>query len=187
MHYLKPSIIMKKILTLAFLFAGLVNLKAQQIVDLEENKTYTYNGIDYGYYITNEGTKEVKGESYDRYEINLYVTNKSGCMKLFPLRLGAIGGQANNNESYTVAEFNCKNATGKRLTAKSGKVAALPWFTQVKVDANVAPGANNGIVQALVGYAIKPAQTLTQRIIVIVPKGERPKFTCRIVYIPEMM
>jgi hypothetical protein len=177
---------MKISLLLALGITCITRLAAQQVVDLEENKPYTYNGLDYGFYVTNEGSKEVKGESYDRYELNLYVTNKSGCIKMFPLRLGQ-SGQLNDNDGYVVAEFNCKNATGKRLTAKSGKVEATPWYSQVKVDPAQVSGTNNGMVNAQIGYAIKPGQTLTRRIIVIVPRGERPKLTCRIVYIPDVM
>jgi hypothetical protein len=40
-------------------------------------------------------------------------------------------------------------------------------------------------VKAQVGYAIKGGETLTNKIIVIVPKGERPVFTCRAVDYPQ--
>ena len=59
---------------------------SQQIVDLEENTPYTYNGFEYGFYISNERSKEVKGDDYERYEVNLYITNKSGCNKLIPFK-----------------------------------------------------------------------------------------------------
>ncbi|MBK5269718.1 MAG: hypothetical protein JJE22_01770, partial [Bacteroidia bacterium] len=59
---------------------------SQQVINLDENSPYSNNGLDYGYYITNESTKEVKGEDYFRYEVNLYVTNKSGCLKLIPFK-----------------------------------------------------------------------------------------------------
>ncbi len=69
---------------------------AQQVVGLEENIPYSYNGLEYGFFISNESSKEVKGEDYERYELNLYVTNKSGCLKLIPFRNGW---NANNNNS----------------------------------------------------------------------------------------
>jgi hypothetical protein len=46
---------------LTILFIGLA-LHGQQVVDLEEGKSYAYNGLEYGYYISNESSKEVKGE-----------------------------------------------------------------------------------------------------------------------------
>jgi hypothetical protein len=33
---------------------------------------------------------------------------------------------------------------------------------------------------------IEKRQTITNRIIVIVPRGERPKVNCRIIYLPEV-
>src|SRR5258705_6607398 len=122
---------------LAFLLAGLrmtMFLNAQQVVDLEEGKSYSYNGLEYSYYISNERSKEVKGEDYERYEINLTVTNKSGCLKLIPLRTSGSGSTGSaNRDDVMIAEFNCLNATGKRLTAKKGTISAKPWYTNVRV------------------------------------------------------
>jgi hypothetical protein len=157
---------------------------SQEVVDLEENTHYSSNGLEYGYYISNESSKEVKGEDYDRFELNLYVTNKSGCIKLIPFKTGWAG-NTNNTDEVQVAEFNCKNATGKRLTAKKGIVGAKPWYTNVKVQDEIAKDKSK-IVNAQVGYAIRNGQTITTRIIVIVPKGERPKMNCRIIYLQEV-
>src|SRR5438045_8537615 len=157
-------------------------LRAQQVENLEENKPYENNGLQYGFYITNESSKEVKGEDFDRFEISLYVTNKSGCIKLIPFTNNS---NNNNNEDVVIAEFNCKNATGKRLTAKAGKVNAKPLFTQVK-EPDPAQPSKYRFINAQIGYAIKNGQTFTTKIIVIVPKGERPKVTCRFAYLPEL-
>ena len=173
---------MKNLLCLLVPVIFSLSLRSQQIVDLEEKQPFANNGLEYGYYITNESSKEVKGEDFDRFEISLYVTNKSGCLKLIPFT-----NTANNNsgEEVLIAEFNCKNATGKRLTAKAGKVNARPLYTQVKEPDPFQPSKNR-YVNAQVGYAIKNGQTFTTKIIVIVPKGERPKMTCRIIYLPEL-
>src|SRR6266508_1564244 len=111
---------MRKIILMASIMLIFFTSQSQQIVDLEENSPFTYNGLEYGFYITNERSKEVKGEDYDRYEVSLYVTNKSGCIKLIPFKTTLIGKA--QYEEVVVAEFNCKNATGKRLTAKTGKI-----------------------------------------------------------------
>ncbi len=158
---------------------------SQQLVDLEENVPYPYNGLEYGFYISNESSKEVKGEDFHRYELNLYVTNKSGCLKLIPFHSGW---DANNNtgaDEMQIAEFNCENATGKRLTAKKGVLAAKPWFTNVKIPDDQSKGKYR-MVNAEVGYAIRNGQTITTKIIVIVPKDEKPKMNCRIIYFPEL-
>jgi hypothetical protein len=175
---------MRKITTLSFFILLAVVAGGQQIVSLEENKGHESNGLEYGYYISNETTKEVKGEDYERYEINLYVTNKNDCIKLIPFRSGWTGSTSSNDE-VQIAEFNCTNATGKKLTAKKGSVNAKPWYTNVRVrDESVKDKYKT--VYGQVGYAIRSGQTITNRIIVIVPKGERPKINCRIIYLPEI-
>ena len=153
---------------------------SQQVVDLEENEPYAYNGFEYGFYISNESSKEVKGDDYDRYEINLYITNKSGCLKLIPFK----NSSTKPEEEIVVGEFNCKNATGKRLTAKTGKINAKAWYSLVKLY-DESQSSKYRFVNAMVGYAIRNGETLTTKIIVIVPKGEKPKMSCRTIYFPE--
>lgn len=175
---------MKTILLSAFTFISFSGF-TQQVVNLAENTPYAYNGLDYGYYITNEKNKEVKGEDYDRFEIELYVTNKSGCTKIIPFRSFSQSGASSGSDDVLVAQFNCTNATGKRLTAKSGKVEAKPFYTQIKVyDENAQ--SKYRMTNAQIGYAIRNGQTISSRIIVIVPKGERPSFNCKIIYLPEL-
>jgi hypothetical protein len=167
------------------LLCGSFFLQAQQVVSLDENKPHTENGLEYGYFITNEKNKEVKGEEYDRFEVELFVTNKSGCTRIIPLRGLTQSGAGNNADEVMVAQYNCTNATGKRLTAKSGKVEAKPFYTQVKIyDETVS--SKYRLINAQIGYAIRNGQTISSRIIVIVPKGERPKMNCRIIYLPEL-
>ena len=157
-------------------------LFGQQVVNLEENKAHAYNGLEYSYYISNESSKEVKGEDFERFELNLTVTNNSGCLKIVPFKTA---GTTDNEDDVKIAEFNCTNATGKRLTAKKGTVSARPWFTNVRIpDESVKDKYRT--VYAQVGYAVHNGQTVSNRIIVIVPKGERPKVNCRIIYLPEI-
>src|SRR5882724_7034149 len=178
---------MKKliILSVALIFRGIAS--AQQVADLQENIPYAYNGLEYGYYISNESSKEVRGEDYDRYEVNLYAVNKSGCLKLIPFKNNSSdpGGSTNNSADIMIAEFNCLNATGKKFTAKKGSVSAKPWYTNVRVPDQLVK--NKYItVNAQLGYAIRNGQTIASRIIIIVPKGERPKINCRIIYLPDV-
>ncbi len=147
---------------------------AQTVADLQENTPYKNNGLEYGYYISNERVKEVKGEAFERYEVVLYVNNNSGCIKLIPFSNRVVGAE----DETLVADFTVKNATGKRLTSKSGKIYARPWFTQVKLD-------NGTKVNAQVGYAVRNGESISNKIIVIVPQGERPKINCRMLFLPE--
>jgi hypothetical protein len=165
---------------LLFYIAG----NAQQVVNLEEGKPYSYNGLDYSYYISNESSKDVKGEDYERYEINLAVTNTSGCLKLIPFKSGWTG-STSSEDDIMIAEFNCTNATGKRLTSKKGTLSAKPWYSSVRIPDETTKDKYKTI-NAQVGYALRNGQTVTNKIIVIVPKGERPKVNCRFIYLPEV-
>jgi hypothetical protein len=165
---------------LLFYIAG----SAQQVVNLEEGKPYFYNGLDYSYYISNESSKDVKGEDYERYEINLAVTNTSGCLKLIPFKSGWTG-STSSEDDIMIAEFNCTNATGKRLTSKKGTLSAKPWYSSVRIPDEITKDKYKTI-NAQVGYALRNGQTVTNKIIVIVPKGERPKVNCRVIYLPEV-
>lgn len=169
---------------LLFLLLGARLVQGQQVVDLEEGKPYAYQGLEYGYYITNESSREVKGEDFDRFEVSLTVTNSSGCLKLIPFRSGWTSSSGSASDEFLIAEFNCLNATGKRLTAKKGLVNARAWYTDVRVPDEAAKGKYRTI-NAQVGYAIRNGQTITNKIIVIVPRGERPRFNCRTVSLPE--
>jgi hypothetical protein len=172
-----------KTLTAVFVFLFvLCAAKAQQVTDLTEGQPYENNGLEYSFYITNEKNKEIKGEDFDRYEVEISVTNKSGCLKLIPLRSGAAN---SSNTEIQIAEFNCVNATGKRLTAKKGTVSAKPWYTNVRIPDETVKEKYR-MVYAQVGYAIRDGQTISNKLIVIVPKGERPKFNCRMAYFPEL-
>ncbi|MCZ2460122.1 MAG: hypothetical protein LC128_10940 [Chitinophagales bacterium] len=155
---------------------------SQQVVDLEENVSYSNNGMEYGYYISNSSGKEVKGVEYERYELNFYVANKSGCLKLIPLNNR--DSTSDRSSGIQIAEFNCLNATGKRLTSKKGTVNAQPWYIYVRVPEG--QGKNKyHMVNAQAGYAIRNGQTVTSKIIVIVPKDEKPRVNCRLIYFPE--
>src|SRR5574338_1287919 len=188
LHFLNSNYIRKNLLMgkawiyPAFIFFSLPSF-SQQVVDLEENTPYSSNGLEYGFYISNESSKEVKGEDYQRYELNLYVTNKSGCLKLIPFRSGWNANNSSSADEMQIAEFNCVNATGKRLTAKKGIVSAKPWYANVKIPDEQAKDKYR-MVNAEVGYAIRNGQTVTAKIIVIVPNNEKPKMNCRIIYFP---
>jgi len=171
---------MRKLFSIVIILFISYSSFSQQIVDLEESEPYVYNGFEYGFYISNERSKEVKGDDYERYEVNLYITNKTGCMKLIPFK----NSTTKPEEEIVVGEFNCKNATGKRLTAKTGKINAKALYSQVKLY-DESQSSKYRFVDAMVGYAIRNGETLTTKIIVIVPKGEKPEMSCRTIYLRE--
>jgi hypothetical protein len=149
-----------------------------QITGIEEKKPQIIDGIEYGYYIKNEQTKSVKDEEYGRFEITLYVSNKSGCTKIYSERVSTLSSESMN----LLASFNCTNANGKRLTAKSGTVKAREFYVNAKVQEN-----GKEVTKAVkAGYILRNGETLKTNIIVLVPKGERPVIQCTPNNLPEL-
>lgn len=149
-----------------------------QPADLEEKKPVTIDGIEYGYIIKNEQTKAAKGEEYGRFEITLYTTNKSGCTRLFADRSATYSSDAAN----LLATFNCVNANGKRLTAKSGMVKARDFNVSVKMKE-----ADKDVTRWVkAGYMFRNGETLKTNIIVLVPLNERPVINCSPNALPEL-
>lgn len=148
-----------------------------QMNDLEEKKPVITDGIEYGYFIKNEQVKSVKDEEYGRFEITLYATNKSGCTKLFAEKISVLSSES----SSLIASFNCTNANGKRLTAKTGTVKARDFYINAKVQEN-----SKEVTKAVkAGYIFRNGETLQTNIIVLVPKGERPIMQCAVNNLPE--
>jgi archaellum component FlaG (FlaF/FlaG flagellin family) len=145
---------------------------------IEEKKPQITDGIEYGYYIKNEQTKNVKDEEYGRFEITLYVTNKTGCSKIYAERVSVLSSESMN----LLASFNCTNANGKRLTAKSGAVKAREFYLNAKVQEN-----GKEVTKAVkAGYIFRNGETLKTNMIVLVPKGERPMIQCTINELPQL-
>jgi len=147
-----------------------------QLADLGEKKPAIINGVEYGYIIKNEQTKANKGEEYGRYEITLYATNKSGCTKLYAERTAIYS----YDDPSLLATFNCTNANGKRLTAKSGNVKAREFNVKVKEGGKEV----NRVARA--GYMFRNGETLKANIIVLVPLNERPVISCSLNSLPEL-
>lgn len=165
-----------------FVLLSLPAAWAQGTFDLQENVPVEQNGLSYGYRIRNEKVKEVKDENYSRYEIEVYVTNNSGCPKVLLFRDINMGGSSMGvgSSPQTVAFFDCLNATGKRLTAKNQNVDARIFRLPHRIQETGADGKTiTRYAEAEVGYGIRNGETVVANMIVIVPLGQRPSFTCR--------
>lgn len=143
-----------------------------QVTPLEEKKAETFNGIEVGWYVRNEQEKTVKDEEYSRFEITFYAVNKSGCSKIF-LDRSSIGSSSQEQASI-IASFSCLNANGKRFTSKGGSVKAKEFYVNVKLKEDGKDVSRT----AKAGYIFRNGETLSNNIIVLVPKGERPKVQC---------
>ena len=138
-------------------------------------KPVTVDGIEYGYFIKNEQIKNVKDEAYNRFEITLYASNQSGCTKIYAERISSLLPEPAN----LIAGFNCTNANGKRLTAKSGNIKARDFYVNAKLQ-------ENGKEITKAGYIFRNGETLKTNIIVLVPKEERPLLQCTVNNLPEL-
>ncbi len=155
---------------------------AQRDVDLVEDSVYDYQGLQYGYTIANETSREVKGEEYERYQVKLFVSNTSGCQRLIPFGHSS-GTTVTSNKGLRLAGFNCINANGKRLTAKKGAVHARIIYADVRIP-DASAKEKYRVVSAQLGYGIRAGETVSNLITVLVPRGERPRISCEIAHLP---
>jgi hypothetical protein len=145
---------------------------AQASYDLEEAKPFLMNGIEYGVSIKNEQKKEFKNEPFTKFELRAYVTNKSGCSKLMFPNKTILG----TDYQDVVADFDCVNATGKRLTSKTARVRARELTAPYNFTTKGADGkdiSNN--VSVKVGHMLRNGETVFNNFTVIVPEGQRPQ------------
>lgn len=168
---------MKK-LFLLFMMAGSTALYAQPATAVTEEKPYVSDGIEYGYSVKNVSKRDVGGKDFNRYEVSLYATNKSECSRiiLFNQSLGR-----DESEMNKLARYDCINATGARLTAKSGTTTAKPMYVTARVSTRDAAGKSvmeNQKVQ--VGYYLGAGETVSDNVIFIVPLNEKPEVKVRI-------
>lgn len=172
---------MRKLLIWLLWTGASVPLLAQQSVDLQEDKPSIHNGVEYGYTIRNEQKKEVGKDEYERYEVSVFATNRSGCNQFY-LRSDTFTLFGTSLDPSTVAVFDCLNATGKRLTSKSGTVRARPFYVPYRQNVKNPDGKTvTTTTQVQGGYLFRNGESVNDNFIVIVPKGERPVFKCRLI------
>lgn len=147
-----------------------------QRLTLEENKNVSENGFQYEFLVKNEQLKEAGNDTFSRYEIRFTITNLSGCSKFYKDSEGFFS----SADKSLLATFYCLNANGKRFTSKSAKINCREW------NINVKKRVNDKDVYELVkaGYAFRNQQTLIADVIVLVPRGERPRIECLVNRLP---
>ena len=171
---------MKKLFTTIALFC-FFNATAQNTADVPEDKPVTINGIDYSYAIRNERNED----TYSRYEIAIMAQNKSGCPLIY--LKNKTSSMSFDEDPSAIARFDCLNATGKRLTSKGGNLRAKPFYVPYALTEKTADGKTTTTdVKVEVGYLLKNEASVSNTFIVIVPKGERPKFKVRVQSFSEL-
>ena len=164
-------------LLFAFVFCLFFPASAQILYDVTSNRPVQVNGLEYGYSVRNESTREVINlGTFKRYEITVYVTNKSGVTKLMPCRQTSFG--VRNQD--LLAHFDCLNATGAKLTSKTTAVRARPMPTP-SVAASTTTADEKTLATALQpDHMLANGETITNNVIVLVPDGEQPKMRVRL-------
>jgi hypothetical protein len=151
------------------------NVMAQQAYPVGDTAALQAGGLTYGYHIVSEKEKEVgnKGD-FSRFSLQFFVTNSSYDAKMLVRRQGS--GLLVSNTSYNLVRFQCTNATGARLTSKEVTLQAKPCIIEAIVDDKEC--GSDKVVQherpVNIGYWIRPGETITANIIVIVPLNEKP-------------
>ncbi len=171
----------RSICLLVLLSVGLVFPSiAQSIYEIPSNKPIEIDGIEYGYSVRNECTKDfINLGTFKRYELMVYVTNKSGNSKVFNPRQTSFG----TRDQDLLAHFDCLNATGVKLTSKTIAIRARPASAPYEASAKPVPGeaiAAKSIDLSLNGHMLEKGETITNNIIVIVPDGESPQMRVRV-------
>ncbi|AQG78498.1 ABC transporter permease [Spirosoma montaniterrae] len=163
----------------SFYFFSQINpIFAQTAYDVSPGQPAQLNGVEYGVEVLNERSKDVKTEEYNRVELGLYVANRSGCTKLIFPRQTLFGTESDPD---LLATFDCLNATGKRMTSKSGTVSARPFTIPYKQTVKSAEGKDVVTTTDVpAGFILRNGESITNRIIVIVPSGEQPRLRVRI-------
>jgi hypothetical protein len=165
------------LLLLTFCFSTSVAL-AQSAYEISENQPAAVNGIEYGFAIRNQSEKSFgdKG-TFNRFEITVFANNKSGCTRLFFPRQTLYG----QSDQDLLAEFDCLNANGMRMTSKSGRVRAQPFMVPYQTSTKNAEGKTiTTTIQVQAGHWLRNGESVSQDFIVFVPQGEEPEMRVRV-------
>lgn len=147
-------------------------LKAQKITD---GSTVDLNGLAVTFNILNKESVTVGGKNYDRYKVSATLVNNSG--KGYNLRLGSAPQVISNIE---IAELDCVNATGAKLTSKKMVLKLKPQNVNVTYWAYSKDGKYQSFVIPIVaGYFLDAADSVNDTAIFIVPTGETPNVNVR--------
>jgi hypothetical protein len=174
---------MKKLfLNLLFLVTVASWASAQGNILLTENEPSLQDGMEVGYSILNEQTRTSRKEEVGRFEVTVYMTNRSGCPKIVlnNENIGRVFGSGVTDPAI-FAIFDCLNATGRRLTSRNAQLRAPQFFIPYQVrDTNAEGRSITRTENAQAGFILRNGETISTTFIVIVPDGERPRMQCRI-------
>lgn len=154
-----------------------------QTFEITDSMPVMLNGLKAGYEIRSVDM-DSKKDNQSRYKIYFYLTNTTNEARIMYQNPAFLGhsGPINNN----LAQFNCLNATGARLTNKMATMQLQPCKVMAKVEDKSCDGNSTTINTRLVelGYWIRPGETVSKTYPMYVPQNEKPKIT--VTFNPEV-
>lgn len=147
-------------------------VSAQKITDGE---SVDVNGLSVTFNILNKEAITVGGKEFDRYKVSARLINNT--QKNYNIRLNSAPQIVPNT---TLAEVNCLNATGAKLTSKKIELRLKPHNVNVTYWAYSKDGKYQSFVIPIVaGYFLDNGDAVNDNAIFIVPKGETPNVSVR--------
>ena len=130
------------------------------------------DGLELGYVIKSTEVKAVSNKGdFSRYSVSFYVRNTTNQGKIM---LYKQGWNVLNNISDQLAQFNCLNATGARLTSKEAIINAEACNVLAMVNDCDTKKVDRVKQFVQIGYWIKPGQTISTTAILITPLNTLP-------------
>jgi len=139
---------------------------------ITDKQPATVDGLELGYVIKSTEVKAVSNKGdFSRYSVSFYVRNTTNQGKIM---LYKQGWNVLNNVSDQLAQFNCLNATGARLTSKEAIINAEACNVLAMVNSCDPKKVDRNKQFVQIGYWIKPGQTISTTAILITPLNTLP-------------
>lgn len=152
---------------------------AQQMTEGEDLNA---NGLVLTYHLMNKENVQVGGQNFDKYKVVATAKNNTGIS--FNLRVPKYPATAEIGTTR-IADLNCLNATGAKLTSKKATLRMTAHIIKVAFPGMAPRGAyydNRLVVPA--SYYFDAGQTIEDNVQFIVPQGEDPKISARVLLGP---
>jgi len=150
---------------------------------ITDKQPASIDGLELGYTIKSTEVKAVSNKGdFSRYSVSFYVRNTTNQGKIM---LYKQGWNVLQNVSDQLAQFNCLNATGARLTSKEAIINAEACNVLAMVNDCDTKKVDRVKQFVQIGYWIKPGQTISTSAILITPLNTLPDM--RVTYLASQL
>lgn len=164
---------MKKLISASIiLLLSTATFYAQKITD---GSTVDLNGLAVTYNVLNKESVTVGRKSFDRYKVSATLVNNSG--ENINMRLSNAPQIVTDTK---IAELDCINATGAKLTSKKLELKMKPHNVNVTYWAYTKDGKyQSSVIPIVAGYYLDKGDSVNDTAIFIVPEGQTPEVNVR--------